>query len=192
MWLLTWPIPLIYLHTWLTVFPTWVTPLSLTRLCIFSRLWWLYVSPFISLTHSDSLWVTFSYYRWLWWESLYCDSILLYCRLIIRPSLVVLKSAFWVACNPRLDFLYHTVLESQTLNHPLVSCYVSTGRQPDLGGALSDCHLLSCAGVSPRGLQPILIKDGTLQHVSSETAALQPVRSCKQDTQWWTRAREER
>src|ERR1700735_109342 len=78
------------------------------------------------------------------------------------------------------------------LNHPLawsmvayllIGCYVSTGRQPDLGGALSDCHLLSCVGVSPRGLQPILIRDGTLQHVYSETAALQPVRSCKQNTQ---------
>ena len=33
---------------------------------------------------------------------------------------------------------------------PCPKCYVSTGRQPDLGGALSDCHLLSCAGVSPR------------------------------------------
>ena len=34
--------------------------LSLTHLCIFSRLWWLYVSPLLSLTHSDSLRVTFS------------------------------------------------------------------------------------------------------------------------------------
>ena len=60
------------------------------------------------------------------------------------------------------------------------ACYVSTGRQPDLGGALSDCHLLSCVGVSPRVFSQCLIRDGTLQHVSSETATLQPVRSCKQ------------
>ena len=60
------------------------------------------------------------------------------------------------------------------------SCYVSTGRQPDLGGALSDCHLLSCAGFLQGGLQPILTRDGTLQHVYSGTATLQPVRSCKQ------------
>ena len=59
-------------------------------------------------------------------------------------------------------------------------CYVSTGRQPDLGGALSDCHLLSCTGVSPRVFSQCLVRDGTLQHVYRETATLQPVRSCKQ------------
>ena len=31
-------------------------------------------------------------------------------------------------------------------SNPCLWCYVSTRRQPDLGGALSDCHLLSCAG----------------------------------------------
>ena len=61
-----------------------------------------------------------------------------------------------------------------------IECYVSTGRQPDLGNALSDCHLLSYAGFLQRGLQPILTRDGTLQHVCSKTATLQPVRSCKQ------------
>ena len=59
-------------------------------------------------------------------------------------------------------------------------CYVSTRRQPDLGGALSDCHLLSVVGVSPKVFSQCLIRDGTLQHVSSKTATLQPVRSCKQ------------
>src|SRR3984885_11602560 len=48
-------------------------------------------------------------------------------------------------------------------------CYVSTRRQPDLGGALSDCHLLSCAGFLQRVFSQCLIRDGTLQHVSSET-----------------------
>ena len=48
---------------------------------------------FISMTHSDSLWVTFSLSLWLTWESLYYDLILLYCGLIIRPSVVVLKSS---------------------------------------------------------------------------------------------------
>ena len=54
-------------------------------------------------------------------------------------------------------------------------CYVSTGRQPDLGGALSDCHWLSVAGVSPKVFSQYLIRDGALQHVSSEMAALQAV-----------------
>ena len=87
------------------------------------------------------------------------------------PSLVILYS--------RLQQLECRFLIADTV--PL--CYVSTGRQPDLGGVLSDCHLLSCAGVSPKGLQPILIRDGTLQHVFRGTATLQPVRSCKQNTQ---------
>ena len=60
------------------------------------------------------------------------------------------------------------------------ACYVSTGRQPDLGGALSICHLLSCVGVSPKVFSQYLIRDGTLQHVYSETVTLQPGRSCKQ------------
>ena len=34
------------------------------------------------------------------------------------------------------------------LSAPNTMCYVSTRHQPDLGRALSDCHLLSCAGFS--------------------------------------------
>ena len=73
-----------------------------------------------------------------------------------------------------------------------IKCYISTWRQPDLGRALSDCHLLSVAGVSPRVFSQYLIRDGTLQCVSSGMATLQPVRSCKQNQQWWTRACKER
>ena len=73
-------------------------------------------------------------------------------------------------------------LEGASLDRDPI-CYVSTGHQPDLGGALSDCHLLSCVGVSPKVFSQCLIRDGTLQHVSSKTATLQPVRSCKQNTQ---------
>ena len=63
------------------------------------------------------------------------------------------------------------------------ACYVSTRRQPDLGGVLSDCHLLSCVGFLQGVFSQYLTRDGTLQHVYSGTATLQPVRSCKQNTQ---------
>ena len=100
--------------------------------------------------------------------------------LLFSPAL-----SFPISSQSPLDILKFTAPSPLTEEYldMLTTCCVSTGRQPDLGGALSDCHLLSVVGVSPKVFSQCLIRDGTLQHVSSKTATLQPVRSCKQNTQ---------
>ena len=146
-------------------------------------------------------WVLYKLVLWLSDLSLYQAYVALSFLIhVICWHVWLTKGHVWCYHTYRLWTVDHVIRYHRTadmsyfiIGHVIChSCYVSTGRQPDLGGALSDCHLLSCAGFLQGVFSQCLIRDGTLQHVSSETAALQPVRSCKQNTQWWTRAREER